>query len=823
MKALFFLRHYNDVDHITPVISKWVDSGHSCDVVLIGFEYFRNDFRIEFLKKLPGVRVAHIQELLPLSEFIRWRGQMLLLIRGLRLPLLGPIVNAVAQFYDARRREPIWRRTTQRLLTRTFEGADGGVVAFDWVERNSTISVEWVEIVVSMAHAAGLGIVSLPHGDSPHASQLIRRNELKLGPDALFSAGRMFDKLVVPNELCAGRFRPFMDNQKIAVLGSPRYCDEWLTMLATLLPPSPLTRSDSRLKVLMFLRKSNFTTFWEEVGYVVQLIASFPGVELMIKPHTRGGWQQTLTRDSSLRRLPNVSVAGGGIHSVHLLEWADVIVDLATSVSFEAVKEGKPVLAADYLIAGRSTVAHYMPETELRCRDDVYEKIDGFLRNGCDSFYVEEHRQRFIDEMLHVGGPDVLPRFVALLESQVRAKPVADQVQQREHIPAEESAEGAQQTTALVEIQDFGPVHLPAELPTELSAELPAKLPAEIKESAIPSVDVVIPVYNAPELTRRCIDSVVACLGHSIRYIYVQDDASDAETREMLDQLPYECVRVHHASKNQGFGLSVNEAVGRSDASYVLVLNSDTEASDDFLPPLCAAMTADPKLAVIIPSGNYYATYDLNQYPRQPGGYILTHRLRGYAFLIRRDVFQEIGGFDPVFGRGYYEDIDLGRRLDLLGWRIGVHPTASIYHKGGGSFGRSLSYLELVRHNRNLYFSRYPNARRNVLLFSARRSLEDLPSDLLDAIEIVFREGGCVHWLTRKPVPQLFCLHMPNRSMSLGAVIRLSLHGWLRPDKRVSEIWMLPDVQGPLRASLVFWGRTNGIKVLSWDDEAAAA
>ncbi|MCX7184229.1 MAG: glycosyltransferase family 2 protein [Nitrosospira sp.] len=333
----------------------------------------------------------------------------------------------------------------------------------------------------------------------------------------------------------------------------------------------------------------------------------------------------------------------------------------------------------------------------------------------------------------------------------------------------------------------------------------------------------VIPVYNAPELTRRCIDSVVARLGHSIRYIYVQDDASDAETREMLDQLPYECVRIHHAPKNQGFGLSVNEAVGRSDASYVLVLNSDTEASDDFLPPLCAAMAADPKLAVIIPSGNYYATYDLNQYPRQPGGYILTHRLRGHAFLIRRDVFQEIGGFDPVFGRGYYEDIDLGRRLDLLGWRIGVHPTASIYHKGGGSFGRSLSYLELVRHNRNLYFSRYPNARRNILLFSGHRPLENLPPDLLDAIEIVFREGGCVHWLTRKPVPQLFCLHMPNRSMSLGVVIRLSLHGWLRPDKRVSEIWLLPDVSGPLRASLMFWGRTNGIKVLAWDDKAAAA
>jgi len=69
-------------------------------------------------------------------------------------------------------------------------------------------------------------------------------------------------------------------------------------------------------------------------------------------------------------------------------------------VVFEAVRAKKPVLAADYLIAGRSTVADYMPETELRCRDDVYEKINNFLTNGCDSFYIEAHRQRFLKEML---------------------------------------------------------------------------------------------------------------------------------------------------------------------------------------------------------------------------------------------------------------------------------------------------------------------------------------------------------------------------------------------------------------------------------------
>ena len=425
MKALFFLRHYNDIDHITPVIYKWVDSGNTCDIVLIGRSRFSNDYRIEFLRKLRGVRMAYISDLLPRLEFARWFLQTLLLIRKVRRPYLASITAALVRFYDVEKRTPVWNSTAQRLLTRSFgdthEGAGDGVVVFDWIERNSSICVEWVAVVLSMARAMGLGTVSLPHGDSPHASQLIRRGELRLEPDITFANAGIFDRVVVPNELCSVRFRPFMDNRKLAVLGSPRYCDEWLAKLATLMPPSPLTRSGSRLKVVIFLRKSNFSTFWEEVGEVVRIVASFPGVELMIKPHTRGGWRQSLTSDASLRRLPNVSVAGD-IHSIHLLNWADVIIDLATSVVFEAVKAKKPVLAGDYLHAGRSALAEYLPETELRCRDDVYRQIEKFLTHGCDDFYIEAHHQRFVKEMIDVGDADVLSRYVALLEEQGRSR-----------------------------------------------------------------------------------------------------------------------------------------------------------------------------------------------------------------------------------------------------------------------------------------------------------------------------------------------------------------------------------------------------------------
>jgi len=97
-----------------------------------------------------------------------------------------------------------------------------------------------------------------------------------------------------------------------------------------------------------------------------------------------------------------------------------VVIDIATSVAFEAVKLKKPVLAADYLHAGTSTVGAYLPECALHCRDDAYNKLAHCLKAGCDDFYVTAHRDRFLREIVDVPDADVLPRFVDLLESVVR-------------------------------------------------------------------------------------------------------------------------------------------------------------------------------------------------------------------------------------------------------------------------------------------------------------------------------------------------------------------------------------------------------------------
>jgi GT2 family glycosyltransferase len=337
-----------------------------------------------------------------------------------------------------------------------------------------------------------------------------------------------------------------------------------------------------------------------------------------------------------------------------------------------------------------------------------------------------------------------------------------------------------------------------------------------MNQSAAPAVDVVIPVYNAPELTKRCIDSVVTHLDQSIGTIHIQDDASGAETRAMLDGLPYPRLHIRHAPENQGFGQSVNEAVDRCNADWVLVLNSDIEIHDNFLPLLCEALAVEPELAVISPTEGDISSAQAARYTRQPGGYLTTYRFRGYAFLIRRAVFQAMGGFDAQFGRGYYEDTDLGRRLSQQGWRMGVHPDAAIRHETGASFGRGKAYRELVQRNRARYLSRYPLARQNVLVVSGACTLAELPSRLMDSIEQVMRQGGRLHWLTPALLPKLSCLQMRNSPTSLKMIMHLLLRGWSREDKRISAIWMLPGVPVMLRILLALWGHAQRLEMRTW-------
>jgi len=428
-KLLFFLRHSNDIDHITAVIWKWATTTDvPAEIVISDTSEVLNDYRIRLLQGLPNVTVHLRDDFLSEEEETKKREyeDSLALKRQLSsLFRLHP--RRLRRKIDALLKgEPppvgpdlYGKDLVCRLLDRTMAGVDRGIIALDWVHDNTHDYLPFAQCVSHEARARGFAVVGLPHGDEPHACRMVRINELNYDHCDIYSkTAELFDMLVAPNEVCARRYRVHLGD-RVRVLGSPRYNDEWCSQLRSLLPPFDRRTRPGILKLALFLRHECYPIFWQEVIRTIDLLTMFDDVDLVVVHHTRTADQAGLMKTyPQLRRHDQrrFAVVAGDVPASSIVDWADVVLDLGTSAVFEAVKLGKPVLELEYLHATYTVIADMIPGSMMLCRDHLYDTIEKFLRKGTGSFYDEEDRRRFVAATVDTPDGNVLPRYVAFLK-----------------------------------------------------------------------------------------------------------------------------------------------------------------------------------------------------------------------------------------------------------------------------------------------------------------------------------------------------------------------------------------------------------------------
>lgn len=215
-----------------------------------------------------------------------------------------------------------------------------------------------------------------------------------------------------------------------------------------------------------------------------------------------------------------------------------------------------------------------------------------------------------------------------------------------------------------------------------------------------PSVEIIVPVYNEPDLASTCLDSVCRYTLYPNWTLTVVDDASDSFTRAFLDEHAARTgrIRVLHNDENLGFVGANNRALRTSDADYVLLLNSDVVVTPGWLTKMVAVAESDSTIAMVNPFSNEFVNLSL---PMAPGASFLTMNdllsqrddepfdivtAVAYCLLVRREALREVGVFDEVYGRGYCEDTDLHMRMTSRGWRVVGAPNTYVYHKGSATF-----------------------------------------------------------------------------------------------------------------------------------------
>lgn len=244
--------------------------------------------------------------------------------------------------------------------------------------------------------------------------------------------------------------------------------------------------------------------------------------------------------------------------------------------------------------------------------------------------------------------------------------------------------------------------------------------------------DVVVPVYRNVELTRRCIESVLAFGGASLgRLVLVNDRSPEPEMAALLREFRarHRQVRLLENEVNLGFVGSANRGIFVRDGD-VVVLNSDAEVTAGWLQELLLALYSDERNAAAVPLSNNGGLSSVPRLDRAiPAESLRGRDLRleelppttelptamGFCLLFRGAALDRLGAFDPAFGRGYNEENDWCCRARSTGLRIVRANRALVFHHGSVSFGAERTELE--RRNARLLWSRYPGFLREAEAF----------------------------------------------------------------------------------------------------------
>lgn len=207
------------------------------------------------------------------------------------------------------------------------------------------------------------------------------------------------------------------------------------------------------------------------------------------------------------------------------------------------------------------------------------------------------------------------------------------------------------------------------------------------------SVSIIVPVYNQPEVTKQCLESLLAYTYQGCE-ILVIDNASDSPTQSYLKTLP---VRLITNDVNRGCAGAWNQGVRLSSHEYICIVNNDIVVTPGWLGALMDFFQSHHYSMISPAMREGELNYDLDQFSRQFqnlwGHVTLRGEFYGVCFLAHRTLYQDVGLFDENFRFGKFEDEDFYFRMRNQKKEAAVTCTAFIHHFGS----RTIQTLKKTR------------------------------------------------------------------------------------------------------------------------------
>lgn len=235
--------------------------------------------------------------------------------------------------------------------------------------------------------------------------------------------------------------------------------------------------------------------------------------------------------------------------------------------------------------------------------------------------------------------------------------------------------------------------------------------------SAFPRVAVIIPNWNTQRWLAGCLNGLRAQNYRDFQVTLVDNGSTDNSVAFVKQHYPE--VEILALSENKGFAAAVNAGIKHTRSEYVVLLNVDTVPQPDWLGKLVETIEQNrPEVgclaskmlnlnnpSLVDDAGDvlsWYGSARKRGLGQPAKDYLQKEEVFSAcagAALYNRTFLEEVGDFDENFV-SYLEDIDLGLRGRLLGYRCLYVPTAEVLHQGQGAGTLRSRYVYLMTRNR---------------------------------------------------------------------------------------------------------------------------
>ena len=403
---LFLVRAFNDIDHITPIVWKMRQDNYPVALFCWNPEYdLKRDYRLQFLRK-NGIKVNYL--------FDEFQGGLGLIHRMMRFVtrvcfdavnrLDSPsrtLFSAGLKWIQKRARKfgkKLYKRSRAKYYDIAWarsiiEETGAQVLCFDHVKSKRFI----VDILLNAANENSVPTIALPHGVFIYTNQFVRTGS---EGDSRYDKFNRFDHIITQNKLRREVLsKAGVEQNKVVVLGSARYCNEWMAQNEKILPRAMEEHTDSlgRVKAVFMTTRFAYRIDEARMFKTFELLSGYEGFYTVVKPHTRSGKEAKVYENMSLANVAEFS-------SVELCEWADVVLVIGSSILIEPLKQGKPVLYLKYL---HENITQYEELGACWTINDETELNDALLSLQNDKTnvpYSEENVSRFLSEIIYGGS-----------------------------------------------------------------------------------------------------------------------------------------------------------------------------------------------------------------------------------------------------------------------------------------------------------------------------------------------------------------------------------------------------------------------------------